>query len=286
MPLNMINERKIKMNTTEQISMLLNQIKHKAPLVHHITNYVTVNDCANVTLAIGASPIMADDIEEVQEITAMSQALLINIGTLNSRTLTSMLEAGKKANELNIPVVLDPVGVGASGLRNKAVGQLIEQVNISVIRGNMSEIRFIAGLDSMTKGVDASETDLNNSVTSGIDTAKTLADKLGCVVAVTGAVDIVSNGSRTICIENGHKILSAVTGTGCMCSSLIASSCAATSDYFLAAVSGILYMCIAGEIAYENARKKENASFHAALLDEIGRLDVETLKMRAKIYEA
>jgi len=274
------------MNTIERIETLLTQIEDKAPLVHHITNYVTVNDCANVTLAIGASPIMADDIGEVQEITSISQALVLNIGTLNERTVGSMLAAGKKANEMNIPVVLDPVGAGASELRNKTVSKLLEQMNFNVIRGNMSEIRFIAGLGATTKGVDASETDLKGGAQNGIDTARTLADKLGCIIAITGATDIISDGKQTVCIENGNKMLGAVTGTGCMCSSLIGSSCGVSSDYFIAAAAGILYMGIAGEIAFENAGQKGNGSFHVAVIDEISKLNPETVHMRAIIHEA
>jgi len=268
------------------IAGLIGTIRETGPLIHHITNYVTVNDCANITLAIGASPIMADDIEEAQEITAISQALVINIGTLNKRTIGSMIAAGKRANEINIPVVLDPVGAGASMLRNKTVSGLLEQIKFSVIRGNMSEIRFIAGLSATTKGVDASETDLEGGTPNGIDTAKALANKLGCVIAITGATDIISNGKQTTCIENGHKMLGAVTGTGCMCSSLIGSSCGAVSDYFLAAASGILYMGIAGEIAFEYAGQKGNGSFHTAVIDEISKLNAETVHRRAKIYEA
>jgi len=273
-------------NIISNASVLIDTIREAKPLVHHITNYVTVNDCANITLAIGASPIMADDIEEAGEITAISQALVLNIGTLNKGTIGSMLAAGKKANEMNIPVVLDPVGAGASGLRNKTVGNLLEQIKFSVIRGNMSEIRFIAGLRATTKGVDASEMDLEGGARSGIDIAKTLADRLGCVIAVTGATDIISNGKHTVCIENGHKMLGAVTGTGCMCSSLIGSSCGALSDYFIAAASGILYMGIAGEIAFENAGQKGNSSFHIAVIDEISKLSAETIHRRARIYEA
>jgi len=273
-------------NIVSNASGLINNIREAKPLVHHITNYVTVNDCANITLAIGASPIMADDIEEVKEIIAISQALVLNIGTLNKRTIDSMLETGEKANALKIPVVLDPVGAGASELRNKTVSKLLEQINFSVIRGNMSEIRFIAGLSATTKGVDASAADLEGSMQNGIDMAKTLADKLGCVIAITGATDIISNGKQTVCIKNGHKMLSSVTGTGCMCTSLIGSACGATSDYFLAAASGILYMSVAGEIAFESTGRKGNGSFHIAVIDEISKLNAETVHRRAKIYEA
>lgn len=275
------------MNTYKnECTELIEKLRNTTPLVHHITNYVTVNDCANITLGIGASPIMADDINEASDITAISQALVLNIGTLNSRTIDSMILAGKKANELKIPVVLDPVGAGASKLRNQTVNKLLEQIKFSVIRGNMSEIRFIAGLNSTTKGVDASVTDIENSTHNGIDTAKTLANKLGCVIAITGAVDIISNGEHTICIKNGHKMLGNITGTGCMCSSLIGSFCGAATDYLIAAVSGILCMAIAGEIAFEKTGHLGNGSFHVAVIDEISKLDAEILHRRAKIYEA
>jgi hydroxyethylthiazole kinase len=273
-------------NIVSNATGLINNIREAKPLVHHITNYVTVNDCANITLAIGASPIMADDIEEVQEIIDISQSLVLNIGTLNNRTIDSMLAAGKKANERKIPVVLDPVGAGVSKLRNKTVNKLLEQINFSVIRGNMSEIRFIAGLSATTKGVDASETDLAVSAQNGVRIAKSLADKLGCVIAITGATDIISSGKQTVCIENGHKMLGAVTGTGCMCSSLIGSFCGASTDYFIAATSGILCMGIAGEIAFENVGQKGNGAFHMGIMDEISKLNAETLIRRANIYEA
>ena len=266
-------------------SDLIRSIRESKPLVHHITNYVTVNDCANITLAVGASPIMSDAMEEAREIAAISGALVLNIGTPNERTINSMLAAGKKANELNIPVALDPVGAGASGFRNETVSKLIEQIHFSVIRGNLSEIRYVAGLGGTTKGVDASEMDMSGDIQSGIDTAKILADKLGCVIAITGAADIISDGKHTVLIENGHEMLGAVTGTGCMCTSLIGSSYAVTSDYFLAAVSGVLYMGIAGEIAFEKVGQKGTGSFRVSIIDEISKLDADTVRRRARIYE-
>ena len=151
-----------------KIGNLLNEVRNKKPLVHNITNYVTVNDCANILLAIGASPIMADDIKEAADITKISSALVINIGTLNERTIESMIASGKKANELNIPVIFDPVGAGASEFRNETTKKILEEVKISVLRGNMSEIKFISGLESSTKGVDASESDINIGNNEGI----------------------------------------------------------------------------------------------------------------------
>ena len=269
-----------------QIGQTLKELRLKKPLIHHITNYVTVNDCANIVLAIGASPIMADDIEEAADITAISSALVLNIGTLNHRTIESMIAAGKKANTLNIPVVLDPVGAGASELRNVTTERLLEEVKISVLRGNMSEIRFIAGLKATTKGVDASETDLKSGLEIGRTIAENLAKKLGCVTAITGATDIVSNGSRTIYIENGTKLLSNVTGTGCMCTSLIGAFCGAAGDYMIAAAGGIISMGIAGELAAESAGDKGNGSFHTAIFDGISKLSEEVISGRAKIHEA
>lgn len=265
---------------------LLKEVRQSKPLIHQITNYVTVNDCANVTLAVGASPIMADAIEEAAAITAIASALVLNMGTLNQRTIESMLAAGKQANESGVPVVLDPVGVGASSFRNQAAEKILAQVKCSVIRGNISEIRFIAGQEAATKGVDASASDLEEGLQGGIDTAKSLADRLDCVIAITGAPDIISDSKRTLCIENGHKKLGSITGTGCMCTSLVGSFCGVTPDYLMAAVSGILCMGIAGEAAFENAGQKGNGSYHVALLDEISKLTPDTIHTRAKIYEA
>ncbi len=268
-----------------QIGRTLEELRRKKPIIHHITNYVTVNDCANIVLAIGASPIMADDIDEVEAITAISSALVLNIGTLNQRTISSMLAAGKKANQRNIPVILDPVGAGASELRNQTVTRLLEQVNISILRGNMSEIRFISGLEASTKGVDAAESDIAKSDQSGMEIAKSLAKKLNAVVAITGATDLISDGKRTVQIQNGHPMLSHVTGTGCMSTSLVGAFAGVTSDYFLAASAGITCMGIAGEIAYETAGSKGTGSYHGAIIDSISTLNPQMIMKKAKTLE-
>ena len=270
-------------NITSDAAELINIIRDKKPLIHNITNYVTVNDCANVVLAIGASPIMADDIEEAAEITSISSALVINIGTLNHRTVESMLSSGKKANELGIPVVFDPVGAGASSLRNRTTETILSEVKISVLRGNVSEISFIAGLGSNTKGVDASDKDSNKE---GAAVAASVARKLGCVVAITGAVDIISDGERIVKISNGHKMLSNVTGTGCMTTALVGAFCGASTDNFTAAVGGVVSMGIAGEIAYEKAGDAGTGSFHIAIIDAISKLTKNNISERAKINEA
>lgn len=270
----------------QKVVELLDRLKNKKPLIHNITNYVTVNDCANILLAIGASPIMADDLKEAADITSIASALVINIGTLNERTIESMIESGKKANELNIPVVLDPVGAGASLFRNKTTKRILEEIKISVLRGNMSEIKFIAGLESETKGVDASESDLKSDSDEGIRVAKSLAKRFNCTVAITGVCDIVSDGEKSVTIENGTKMLSNVTGTGCMTTALVGGylgACETKEDLFIAAVSGIVSMGICGEIAEERAGNIGLGSFHMAIIDAVSNLDEETLLNRSKI---
>ena len=267
---------------TKQAAALLCQVREKTPLVHQITNYVTVNDCANITLAIGASPIMADDIGEAADIAAISSALVLNIGTLNERTIASMLKAGKRANEKNIPVIFDPVGAGASTLRNETTQTILREIKLAILRGNLSEVSFVAGLKATTRGVDASEADLSNDPT---DVARSAAKLLGCVVAVTGAVDVISDGERTVTIHSGHIMLSRVTGTGCMTTALVGAFAGVTADYLTAATAGVAAMGIAGEIAYEKAGEKGTGSFRTVLLDAVSLLNQNSLVQRAKIHE-
>jgi hydroxyethylthiazole kinase len=270
----------------KKIGNIVDLVRRKKPLIHHITNYVTVNDCANITLAIGASPIMADDIGEAEAIASISSALVLNIGTLNERTIGSMLAAGKKANEIKIPVVFDPVGAGASELRNRTTERILNEVRISVLRGNMSEVRFIAGLGATTKGVDASDKDMQSGLEAGCSIAEAAAKRLGCVTAITGSTDILSDGRRTVLLDNGTKLLSYVTGTGCMCTSLVGSFCGAAEDYLLAAAGGVLCMGIAGEIAAEKAGETGNGSFHMAIIDAVSKITATIIEGKAKIHEA
>jgi hydroxyethylthiazole kinase len=266
-------------------AVLLNKVRENKPLVHHITNYVTVNDCANITLAIGASPVMADAIGEAADIAAIAQAVVLNMGTLNERTIPSMIAAGKSANAKGIPVVFDPVGAGASKLRNDTAASVISAVKLSVIRGNISEIKFVAGLSSRTKGVDASDSDIAGAGSAGL-TAQALAQKLGCVVVISGAVDTISDGAKIVFVENGHTMLGNLTGTGCMCSSLIGSFCGAAPDKpFVAATAAMLCMGIAGELAYENSGQRGNGSFRILLHDAVSRMDAATLEKMARYHE-
>lgn len=264
-------------------SELISKVRNTEPLVHNITNYVTVNDVANAELAIGGSPIMADDSAEVCDITSISSSLVINMGTLNSRTIEAMLLAGKRANELGIPVVFDPVGAGASALRNETAKMILENVKLAILRGNISEISFTAGLDVETKGVDASVADSGNDMEA---VALATSKKYGCVTAVTGKIDAISDGQRIVRIENGHEMLSKVTGTGCMTSGLTGAFAGACGgDFFTAAVSGIACMGIAGEMAYEKAGRCGTGSFHIAIIDELSRIDGTIFSERARLYE-
>lgn len=277
------------MEACEKISELLCSLKTKNPLVHHITNYVTVNDCANITLAIGASPVMADDISEVKDMVSLSSSLVINIGTLNSRSVESMLAAGKRANELNIPVVFDPVGAGATPYRTEVAKKIITEIKLAVIRGNLSEIKTLYGLNVKTKGVDSSEdvSSRREDLSEEKEMAKNFAIRLNTVIAITGAVDIITDGKTVYSVENGHKIMSKVTGTGCMCTSLIGSYLGASEDYLTAALAGVVSMGIAGETANEQLNEKfeGTGSLKVKILDAIYNLSGETILKRGKVYE-
>lgn len=279
--------------TTEFMAEVLENVGKMNPLVHSITNYVTVNDCANIILAAGGSPIMADDIGEAAEITSICSALVINIGTLNERTIKSMLSAGKKANELGIPIVLDPVGAGASALRTDCTRQLMRELTFSVIRGNISEIKFIAGTDTSdisgtVKGVDAIEAD---AVTEGnLDEAcvfaKRLSAKTGAVIVMTGAIDIIASTDRAMITRNGHPLMSKITGTGCMLSAVVGAYMGANrGKLFEGTVAAVAAMGLCGELAY--AKMTENAggtgSFRTFLIDFMSKMDYKLLKDGAKI---
>ena len=265
-----------------EVASCVDTLRSKRVLVHNITNYVTVNDCANVTLAIGASPVMADEILEVREMVSICNALVLNIGTCNERVIASMIEAGQEANARNIPVVLDPVGVGATTFRHESADKLMRSIRFSVIRGNMAEIKVIAGLESKRAGVDSLEDE-----SDGKNIALMLSRKLGCVIAITGKVDIVSNGTVVFELSNGDALLTKLTGTGCMTSSLIGSFLGSGCSSLLSAIAGISSMSIAGEMAAK-ALHQPNAlgSFKVALMDGIGALNAQTMTEHIKINES
>jgi len=260
---------------------LLREVREKKPLVHCITNYVTVNDCANALLAVGAAPVMADDIGEVADIAALANALVLNIGTLNARTIQSMLAAGQKAAALRRPVILDPVGAGASGLRTETARELIRSIPFAAIRGNVSEIKALIAGSGTTRGVDADEKDWAADGVDGVAAvAGALARRTGAVVAVTGVTDIVSDGTRVLAIRNGHALMSRITGSGCMLTAVIGAFCGAAPDRILDAVgAAVCAMGLAGEQAVARAEKGcvGTGSFRTYLIDSLSLMDEAAL---------
>lgn len=277
------------MEINNKIVTLLNNLREKTPLVHQITNYVTINDCANITLAIGGSPVMAEDIHEVREMVSLASSLVLNIGILNTGVIESMIAAGKRANELNIPVILDPVGVGATTYRTESCKKIMSEVKLAVIRGNLSEIKTIYGIDTVTRGVDASESFAANSdeFTKAKEMAKDFAVKFNTVVAMTGEVDIITDGKTLYTTSNGHKMMSRVTGTGCMCTAVIGCYLGAGDNNLIATLAGTVSMGIAGETAYARLDKKIEGSgtFRVKMIDAMYNLCETEIIKRSKINE-
>lgn len=267
---------------------MLDNVRKNTPLIHNITNYVTVNDCANILLACGGGPIMADDVDEAEEITSICGGLNINIGTLNQRTIPSMLAAGKKANELGHPVVLDPVGAGASNLRTQTALKLLNEVKFTVIRGNISEIKTLALGSGSTKGVDADVADkvTEENLEQAVLFAKDFSKKTGAVIAITGAIDIVADKDKAFCIRNGHKDMSLITGTGCQLSAMTAAYITANpNEPLTAAAAAVCAMGLCGEIARERMTDKDgNSSYRNYIIDAVCNLTGEKLEEGAK-YE-
>lgn len=274
----------------------LEDVRRTSPLVHNITNYVTVNDCANILLAAGASPIMADDIGEAAEITGICAGLNINIGTLNSNTIPSMFAALKAATASGHATLLDPVGAGASALRTETALELIKTARFTVIRGNASEIKTIAVGSGSTKGVDVDPGDA--MVGAGLERAKdmavALAKRTGSIIGVTGETDVVTDGEAVYLIKNGNSIMPKVTGSGCMLSALTTAYIAAQSlehglgvDALEAVAAAFAAMGVAGEIALESMNEERsigNATFRNYMIDAIFALNGAMLDERAR-YE-
>lgn len=266
---------------------ILENVSSKTPLVHSITNYVTVNDCANIILASGGSPIMADDIAEVCDITSICSSLVINMGTLNERTINSMIAAGKKANELGHPVVFDPVGAGASAFRNETALKLLKEVKFSVIRGNISEIKLLASGSASTQGVDASAADAvtADNLESVITFAKKLSASTGAVIAITGATDIVADSKKAYIITNGKRMMSRVTGTGCMLTAVIGSYIGANPEQILdATAAAVTAMGLSGELAYNKLMELDGGTntYRMLIIDFMSKMNADLLKEGAK----
>ena len=270
------------------LSSCLENVRASSPLVHNITNYVTVNDVANAILAAGASPIMADESDDAYEITAICNAININIGTLNSRTIESMFRAGKRASELGHATLLDPVGAGASTLRTNTAVNLMKEIKFDVIRGNASEIKTLALGSGKTHGVDADKADAVNDSNLAFmaEFVKYFARNSGAVVALTGAIDIVADGEKCYAIRNGRAEMGRITGTGCMLSGIMAAFVAANPGNVLeACASAVCMMGLAGEIGYSHLHDYEgNATYRNRIIDAIYTMTGETLDRGAK-YE-
>ena len=270
------------------LKTMLENVRAKTPLVHNITNYVTVNDVANVLLAAGGSPIMSDDADDVEDITSICGGLNINIGTLNKNTIPSMFLAGKKANALGHIVLLDPVGAGASRLRTDTANRLMQEVRFDAVRGNISEIKTLCTGSGTTKGVDADAVDAvtEANLDDGVQLVKAFAKQTGCIVAVTGAIDLVSDGERCWCIRNGRAEMSRITGTGCQLSALMTAFLVANPDRKLdAAAAAVCMMGLAGEIGWANMQPGDgNSTYRNRIIDAIFNMTGDALEEGAK-YE-
>ena len=266
----------------------LENVKEKTPLIHNITNYVTVNDVANVLLASGGSPIMSDEPDDVSDITSICGGLNINIGTLNKRSIEAMFISGKKSKELGHIVLLDPVGAGASNLRTETAVKIMEEIRPDVIRGNISEIKTLALGSGTTKGVDADAADVvkEENLDSMVAFAKEFSEKSGAIIAITGAIDLVADSKKCYVIRNGSPMMSRITGTGCMLSGLATAYAVANPDNITEAVAAsVCLMGLAGEIGVSNMKDSDgNSSLRNHIIDAIYNMDAETLNKGAK-YE-
>lgn len=265
----------------------LDSVREKAPLVHNITNCVTVNDVANAILAVGASPIMADEPDEVEDIVSLCAGLNINIGTLNHRSIAAMFRAGEKAQSLGRKIVLDPVGAGASAFRTKTAAELLKKIRFTAVRGNISEIKTLAGGNAATQGVDANVADVvtAENLDEAVAFAKNFAARLGSVVAITGAIDLVADAEKCFVIKNGCAEMQRVTGTGCQLSGILTAFLCAEDDALGAAAAAVCAMGFAGETARLRLREGEgSATFRNRIIDALSNMDGDLLDGGAK-YE-
>ncbi|HEY6606315.1 MAG TPA: hydroxyethylthiazole kinase [Gaiellaceae bacterium] len=255
----------------------LRMVREGKPLVHQITNYVVMNETANVTLALGALPVMAHAREEVEEMVALAGALVLNIGTLSPHWVDAMLAAGKAANARGVPVVLDPVGAGATSYRTDTARRILDEVKVAVLRGNQGEVATLVGVEAEVRGVESIEVGGDPA-----DLARAAARNLGVVASVTGRVDHVSDGASVLSIANGHELLTTVTGTGCMSSAITGCFLAVKREAPLeAAAEALAAFGVAAENAARDARGP--GSFHVGLYDALAALEPETLDTQAKI---
>jgi hydroxyethylthiazole kinase len=254
----------------------LRSLRERKPLIHQITNYVVMNETANATLALGALPVMAHAREEVEEMVALAGALVLNIGTLSPDWVEAMLLAGRAANARGVPVVLDPVGVGATTYRTDTAKKILDEVSVSVLRGNAGEVATLVGVDAEVRGVESI-----GDAGDPAELARSAARQLGVVASVTGPVDHVSDGEQVIAIANGHPFLATITGTGCMSSAITGCFLAVADSPLDAATEALVAFGVAGEDAAREA--KGPGSFHVALYDALAALDPDALDGRAQL---
>lgn len=269
---------------------VLRRVRERGPVVQCITNFVTVNDCANIILAAGASPSMARDIREVEEAVAGVQALVCNLGAID--LVDSMVLAGRRANQLGKPVVLDPVAAGGTRLRREASRRLLEEVRFTAIRGNASEIRFLAGEQATGSGVDVSAGDAitEDSLPAAMELVQSLARRTGSVIALSGVLDIVSDGEKTAVLRNGCPTMARITGSGCMLTALTGAFCGGCPEQpFQAVTAAMAVMGICGELADQRRLScgAGNATFRTCLIDAVFNFTEQQLKerIRCEIYE-
>lgn len=260
----------------QEASHLFDEVRYKRPLIHHITNYVTVNDCANIAICIGAAPVMADAHEEMESMVAISSALVLNIGTLNDRLVESMLIAGKAANKKNIPIIVDPVGAGATIYRTRTVELLLEELKVSILKGNAGEIATMAGSEAKVVGVDS-----HGVSGDPLKICREYASSLNCTVVMTGPQDIISDGKGIYTVDNGHVLMESVSGTGCMASTVVAAFATVSNDKALSSAVALSAFGLAGERAA--VKSSGPASFKCALFDNLAALKGEDLFRGARI---
>lgn len=261
------------------LSEVFAKLKERHPLVHHITNYVTVNDCANITMCIGAAPVMADAAEEVRDMVAVSSALVLNIGTLNPLQVESMLLAGREANRLHVPIVLDPVGAGATKYRTLTALTLLEELDVTVIKGNAGEIGVLAGTGGEVRGVDSMGVSGDR-----LQVAESFAKDVCTCVVMSGPTDIVTDGRRTMLVDNGHEMMGRISGTGCMASSILGAFSAVAEDRVTGATAALTAFGIAGELA--SKKGPGPYAFKNALFDETAALTPGRVRELARVRTA
>jgi hydroxyethylthiazole kinase len=264
------------MTLSEKAAENLMALREKKPLIHNITNYVVMNYTANALLAMGASPVMAHAQNEVEEMVAFAGALVLNIGTLTDDWISSMIKAGKKASQLGTPIVLDPVGSGATPLRTNSARNIINQTKIKVIRGNASEILSLRDENSKTKGVDSI-----HSVDEAAEAARNLADELHTTLAITGPVDLITDGTRVLRVANGHPLMGYVTGTGCAATAAIGAFLAVDNDPVIATATALSFFGLAGEVAARTASAP--GTFMIQILDALYTITPEQLREGCRI---